>query len=94
MTGRLVDGQGNPIAGATLEVLQQVSGSASVAVIGHASTSANGTFTASVPGGPTRTIEIAYRAFSTDESYAAVANDRRGGRRRREAHREPSQDRL
>ena len=41
--------------------------------IGHASTSANGTFTASVPGGPTRTIEIAYRAFSTDASYAAVA---------------------
>ena len=74
VTGRLVDGKGNPIAGATLEVLQRVSGSASAAVIGHASTSANGTFTASVPGGPTRTIEIAYRAFSTDKSYAAVAN--------------------
>jgi hypothetical protein len=26
-----------------------------------------------VPGGPTRTIEIGYRAFSTDTSYAAVA---------------------
>lgn len=74
VTGRLLDGHGNPIAGATLDVLQQVSGSASMAVIGHASTSANGTFTASVPGGPTRTIEIAYRAFSTDASYAAVAN--------------------
>ena len=73
VTGRLVDGQGNPIAGATLDVLAQVSGSASMVAIGHASTSANGTFTASVPGGPTRTIEIAYRAFSTDASYAAVA---------------------
>ena len=73
VTGRLLDGQGNPIADATLDVLQQVSGSASMVVIGHASTGANGTFTASVPGGPTRTIEIAYRAFSTDASYAAVA---------------------
>jgi hypothetical protein len=73
VTGRLVDGQGNPIAGATLEVLAQVSGSASMVAIGHASTRANGTFTASVPGGPRRTIEIAYRAFSTDASYAAVA---------------------
>jgi len=27
-----------------------------------------------VPGGPSRMIEIAYRAFSTDTSYAAVAN--------------------
>ena len=69
----VVDGQGNPIAGATLDVLAQVSGSASMVAIGNASTSANGTFTASVPGGPTRTIEIAYRAFSTDASYAAVA---------------------
>lgn len=73
VTGRLVDGQGNPIAGATLDVLAQVSRSASMVAIGNASTSANGTFTASVPGGPTRTIEIAYRAFSTDASYAAVA---------------------
>ncbi len=73
VTGRLVDGQGNPIAGAALEVLAQVRGSASMVAIGHASTSASGTFTASVPGGPTRTIEIAYRAFSTDASYAAVA---------------------
>ena len=75
-TGRLLDGQGHPIAGAALDVLQQVSGSPSLAVIGHAKTRANGTFTASVPGGPNRTIEIAYRAFSTDASYAATGEDR------------------
>jgi hypothetical protein len=73
VTGRLLGAQGHPIAGATLDVLQQVSGSAGMAVIGHASTRANGTFAASVPGGPTRTIEIAYRAFSTDANYAAAA---------------------
>ena len=73
VTGRLLGAQGHPIAGATLDVLQQVSGSASMTVIGHAITRADGTFAASVPGGPTRTIEIAYRAFSTEASYAAAA---------------------
>ncbi len=72
-TGRLLDSQGRPIAGATLDVLQQVNGSPTLAVIGHATTRANGTFSAAVPGGPSRTIEIAYRAFSTDASYAAAA---------------------
>jgi hypothetical protein len=41
--------------------------------MGYATTRADGTFAAAVPGGPTRTIEIAYRAFSTDASYAAAA---------------------
>jgi hypothetical protein len=72
-TGRLLDGQGHPIVGAALDVLQQISGSPSLAVIGHAKTRANGTFAAAVPGGPNRTIEIAYRAFSTDAGYAATA---------------------
>ena len=73
VTGRLLDGEGHPIAGAALDVLQQVSGSPTLAVIGHAKTRANGTFVAVVPGGPSRTVEIAYRAFSTDASYAAAA---------------------
>jgi hypothetical protein len=73
ISGRLVSAKGQPIGGATLDVLQQVSGSATLAVIGHAKTAVNGTFLASVPGGPSRTIEIAYRAFSTDTAYAAVA---------------------
>ncbi|HEY5262247.1 MAG TPA: hypothetical protein VIJ33_09055 [Solirubrobacteraceae bacterium] len=73
VTGRLLDGQGRPIAGARLDVLQQVSGSQTLAVIGHANARANGTFAATVPGGPSRRIEIAYRAFSTDASYAATA---------------------
>jgi hypothetical protein len=73
VSGRLLDGQGRPIAGATLDVLQQVSGSANLSVIAHTHTRADGTFIATVPGGPTRRIEIGYRAFSTDTSYAAVA---------------------
>ncbi len=72
--GRLLGREGRPIAGATLDVLQQVSGSPSLSVIGRARTRANGTFIATVPGGPTRSIEIGYRAFSTDASYTAVAS--------------------
>lgn len=72
VTGRLLDGQGHPIAGATLDVLQQIDGSPSASVIGHVHTRANGTFVARVPGGPTRTVLIAYRAFSADAGYVAV----------------------
>ncbi len=71
--GRLLDGQGRPIASATLDVLQQVRGSANLKLIGHAQTSATGTFLASVPAGPSRTIEVGYRAFSSDAAYAATA---------------------
>jgi len=73
VTGRLLDGQGRPIASASLDVLEQISGSQSVTLIGHARTSATGTFAASVPGGPSRTIELAYRAFSRDAGNAATA---------------------
>lgn len=73
VSGRLLSAQGQPISGATLDVLQQVSGSSTPDVIGHAKTAANGTFLVKVPGGPSRTIEVAYRAFSTDTSYTVVA---------------------
>ncbi len=72
VSGRLLDGHGHPIAGATLDVLQHLDGSASTSVIGRTRTRANGTFLANVAGGPTRTVQIAYRAFSTDAGYAAV----------------------
>ena len=72
VTGRLLNVQGLPIAGASLDVLQQVDG-ATRELIGRARTGSDGTFVASVPGGPSRTVEIAYRAFSTDTGYAAVA---------------------
>jgi len=72
VTGRLLNAQGLPIAGASLDVLQQVDG-ATLELIGRARTGSDGTFVASVPGGPSRTVEIAYRAFSTDTGYASVA---------------------
>lgn len=73
VSGRLLNAQGEPISGAVLDLMQQIRGAHSWTVIGHAHTSANGTFAASVPGGPSRAVQVAYRAFSTDAGYAAVA---------------------
>ncbi len=73
VSGRLVNAQGQPIVGAALDLLQQTAGSASLELIGHAQTSTTGTFLATVAAGPSRTIEVAYRAFSTDPAYTATA---------------------
>jgi hypothetical protein len=73
VSGRLLNAQGKPIGDAALELVQQVSGAHSWRVIGHARTSASGTFATMVAGGPSRTLQVAYRAFSTDADYAAVA---------------------
>jgi hypothetical protein len=70
--GRLVNPQGKPIVGATLDLLQQTSASPGLKLIGHAKTSATGTFVASTPAGASRTIEVSYRAFSSDGAYAAT----------------------
>ena len=71
--GRLLDSHGHPIGGATLDILQQTAGSTTLKVIAHAKTRANGSFVVGVPGGPSRIIEVAYRAFSGDANYAAQA---------------------
>jgi hypothetical protein len=73
LPGRLVNSHGEAISSATLAVIEQVVGGGSSQVIAHATTGVDGSFIASVPAGPSRLIEIAYRAFSSDASYATVA---------------------
>jgi hypothetical protein len=73
IAGRLLDPQGRPIAGATLDVLQQIAGSGALNVIGAARTRSDGTFIAAVPSGPSRLIELGYRAFSSDTAFSAQA---------------------
>jgi hypothetical protein len=73
INGRLLDPQGHPITTATLDVLEQDSGSSTLKLIGHTNTATNGTFTVRVPGGPSRTIAITYRAYSGDTGYSATA---------------------
>jgi hypothetical protein len=72
ITGRLLDNHGHPIADAELDVLQQTASGTTVEVIAHARTRADGTFLARVPGGPSRLVEIAYRAFSADTNYTTT----------------------
>jgi hypothetical protein len=75
LTGRLLDSQGHPIGDATLDVIQRARDGASAGTISHAHTRADGSFTATVPTGPSRMIVLAYRAF-TDAGYGAQANIR------------------
>jgi hypothetical protein len=75
LNGRLTDQTGTPIPGATLDVLSQTLGSSEpFAVIGHATTNANGVFTFLVPAGPSRVIRTGYRAFANDTGYDATAD--------------------
>jgi hypothetical protein len=76
LTGQLTNSQSQPIADATLDVLQQIAGTDTRTLIGHTSTSPTGTFTLTVPTGPSRLIELAYRALSNDANYAATASIR------------------
>jgi hypothetical protein len=73
LTGRLLNTQGHPIVGAALDVTQQVAGSGRTQVVAHARTGADGSFIARVPAGPSRLIEVAYRAFSADAGYSTEA---------------------
>jgi hypothetical protein len=71
--GRLLNNQGQPIGDATLNILQQIAGSSSTQVIPHAKTRSNGSFAVRVPAGPSRQIDVTYRAFAGDANYAAQA---------------------
>ncbi len=75
VSGRLTNQTGVPIPGAKLDVLSQTVGSnLPFAVIGHASTDADGVFTFRVPAGPSRIIRTGYRAFANDSGYDATAD--------------------
>jgi hypothetical protein len=73
LTGRLLDSHGHPIGSASLDVNQQRIGGGQVRVITHVRTRTDGSFLARVPAGPSRLVEVAYRAFSADTNYTAQA---------------------
>jgi len=73
VTGRLIGSGAHPIGGANLDVLEQVAGSQTLRVIEHTKTRLDGTFALRVPAGPSRLVEVAYRAFTGDAGYAAEA---------------------
>jgi hypothetical protein len=74
VSGTLLDENGKPIAGATVAVLARLRQSgAADALIASATTAADGTFSLTLPSGPSRTITFAYTAFSADAKPAATA---------------------
>ena len=73
VTGRLIGSGAHPIGGANLDVLEQVAGSQTLRVIEHTKTHLDGTFAVRIPAGPSRLVEVAYRAFTGDVGYAAEA---------------------
>ncbi len=73
LSGRLLSPAGTPIAGAEIDVLCCGSGQAA-SVVARANTGADGTFTAHVARGSSRTITLAYRSFSLQGGYTASAH--------------------
>ncbi len=73
LPGRLVNANGQPIGGATLDVLQQVTGASRSQLVARARTTADGSFVAIAPAGPSRLIDVAYRAFTGEAGYATEA---------------------
>lgn len=71
VTSRLLDGAGQAIPGADIDILQRVVGGSQMQLIGSAITRADGTFTAVVPAGPSRLVDLAYRGPSVVGGYVA-----------------------
>ncbi len=74
LPGRLLSRNGRPIGSATVEVLEQTAGDSRSEVVAHARTNADGLFVAEVPPGPSRRLQVTYRAFSSEAGYAAQAS--------------------
>jgi hypothetical protein len=73
LAGQLTNNHEQPIANATLDILEKIAGTSTQTLIGHAATASNGAFTIAIPGGPSRRITITYRAYTNEPHYTATA---------------------
>ena len=74
LAGRLTDSAGNPIAGAVLQVAAKDSSAGAVAQsLGTTVTGEDGAFSYTIPAGPSRRIEVAYRANLAHDGPATTA---------------------
>ena len=94
LTGRLTDSQGQPIAGASLDVLQQTAGSNTTGLIEHARTSSSGAFAVAVRGGSLAAHRGRLPRVLRRCRLRGAGNDPRDGRRRGEARRQPPPNEL
>jgi hypothetical protein len=73
LNGRLLGPTGAPITGASLDVLEQILvASGPMTVIAHAKSGKGGAFSVKVPAGPSRIVEVGYRAYSKSTTYATI----------------------
>lgn len=70
LTSRLLNGAEQPIPDARVDILQQVAGSSQMQLAGSTLTRTDGSLSATVPAGPSRLIDLAYRS-SESGSYEA-----------------------
>ena len=73
LTGSLTTPAGQPIVGARLAVVSKVSGRQPEQLDGYHVTDANGYMSFSLPPGPTRTVRLAYYAFSDSRTFTQSA---------------------
>ena len=72
LTGRLTDPAGAPIAGALLQLTQQVVGSTTPSAVASTTTNSTGAWTLKVPKGPSRLLRVAYYSHLLDTVPAAA----------------------
>jgi hypothetical protein len=70
--GHLLTSTGQPIAGATIEVLEQRLDTHTTRSVAHTTTATDGSFIAQVPAGPSRIIELVYRLAGKVTATAKV----------------------
>ncbi len=70
--GHLLTSTGQPIAGATIEVLEQRLGTHTTRLVTHTTTAPDGSFIAQIPAGASRTIELVYRPAGKVTATAKV----------------------
>jgi len=74
ISGRLTDAAGRPIAGAVLQLTaRESSAGAATTPLGTTVTGDDGGFSYTLPGGPSRRVEVAYRATLADDRPATTA---------------------
>lgn len=72
LTGRVLGAEGQPLAGAVLDVLSQPLGG-SLRLLQRVVSGSDGGFAAAIPPGPSRMIEVGYRASPEEHTYSAIA---------------------
>jgi Ig domain of plant-specific actin-binding protein len=72
LSGRLTDGAGAPISMATVTVLTRVVGTSTWRLLGNVATGSDGSYSVTIPPGPSRLVRVAYRSHAGDAQYTST----------------------